>query len=82
MAHPEGLEPPTFWSVARKATDAKAGDANALEEPPANACTTACTGNPETMHGGRLETLAAALRELTPEERAALARMLLEGSGE
>ena len=39
-------------------------------------CTNGCTGTPETAQSDWLEALAAALRNLTPDDRAALARLL------
>jgi hypothetical protein len=65
-----------------------------LTTPPPPACTSACTSKPENEHGAKpetpgepagpsaaFETLAALIRQLTPEERARLAEMLTGKGG-
>jgi hypothetical protein len=40
------------------------------------ACTSACTSNPKNHNAATLEALAAALRDLSPEDRAKLGALL------
>ena len=82
MVHPAGVEPATFWSVARGATIDKHYNTNALSSSPSSACTTACTRMPESLQESPLEALAAALRSLTPEEGVALAALLKNKTAE
>jgi hypothetical protein len=72
-----GFEPTTF-TLATCQHPTEPTEPQALTDTPADACTTACTESPESVHDDRLEALAAALRDLTPGQREQLARMLAD----
>ena len=78
---PRGIEPLT--SALRTHGPASASD-TPLEvmATPTAACTSACTSKPKNDNAGSLEALAAALLGLAPEDRARLAAILIQSSGE
>src|SRR5262249_5942767 len=81
QVEPTGIEPVT--SALRTQRPASASDAGStLTAPPAAACTTACTAEPEAANAGKLDALAAELRKLSPADRARLAAMLLGQRGD
>ena len=71
----KGLEPSTF-SLEGCAPTVLSAEDTGLTNDDAGACTTACTKSTEGGHDATLETLAAALLKLSPDDRAKLAAML------
>jgi hypothetical protein len=70
-------------SVSSKGPPFASADSKELAETPANACTNACTSTAANANAGTVEALAAALRSLSPADRARLAALLSEpGEGE
>jgi len=85
----KGFEPSTSSLGSSEHPDVTI-DNKGLTTPLPPACTTACTSNPENPHESPPEgtpaaltadALAALVRQLSPEERARLAEMLI-GNGE
>ena len=83
----KGVEPST--SALRTHTPTAVNEnGQQLTTPPISVCTSVCTGEPETANGPpavapidpALATLAAALLNLDPAARAALAAMLLKAN--
>ncbi len=74
----KGLEPSTFSLEGCAPTVLSAEDAG-LTDGDDGACTNACTKSTESGHEMNLEALAAALLNLSPDDRAKLAAMLADG---
>jgi hypothetical protein len=71
-----GLEPVTP-SVSSKGPLNATTNQQGLTASPSDACTTACTSEPENANAGTVEALAAALLSLSPADRQRLAALLL-----
>ena len=71
----KGLEPSTF-SLEGCAPTVLSVETNGLTDDDADACTNACTESSGGDHDATLETLAAALLNLSPDDRVRLAVML------
>lgn len=52
---------------------------NALQNSDSACCSNGCSDTPNLLQQTNLEALAAALQNLTPDDRATLARMLAKG---
>ena len=77
-----GLEPVTP-SVSNKNPPFASEIVKGLAASDPATCTPACTSEPKTVNAGTVEALAAALRSLSPADRARLAALLSErGEGE
>ena len=70
-----GLEPMTTGLKGRGELPVSAV-IKGLAGPTDSACTSACTKSPEMVHSVSLESLAATLLNLSPEDREQLARMI------
>jgi hypothetical protein len=68
-------------SVSSKGQHDASETGKGLAAAPSYRCTSGCTSKSENAHADPLETLAAALRSLSPADRARLAAMLT-GQGE
>ena len=75
----KGVEPSTSALRTQQACDAS-NTGKEVVEGVSLACTAACTGNAETVHGDGGDALATALLKLSPVERAKLAAMLADGN--
>jgi len=80
MAYPEGLEPPTPWSVARGVGSVSAA-IEGLRETLSPACTTACTSSQPARPTAALEMLADLIQDLSSADRKVLNRLLQLPSG-
>ena len=77
-----GFEPATSWSRTNE-QPALTIHSNEDTPTPSDACTIACTNNPETAKATDLDALAAELMKLPKEDRARLlAKLLGNGAGE
>ena len=70
-----GLEPPTPGLQSGGSSNASVTDKELTATPPA-ACTRACTSDTENDYESNLESIAAALRKLSPEDRERLTALL------
>ena len=70
-----GLEPSTF-SLEGCAPTVLSAEDTGLTDGDDCACTTACTRSTDSGHETTLDTLAAALLNLSPDDRAKLVAML------
>jgi len=67
-------------SVSSKGLPAASEITAGLAQRQSNACTTACTSEPKTVHADAVADLAAALQGLSPDDKARLASLLLQQS--
>ena len=76
MVEMNGIEPSTSCLPDKRDSVDSAISANDLRADVSDGCSSGCSSTPETVQKTDLSALADALRNLTPDERAALARML------
>ena len=72
----EGFEPPGPLRVKQEECVPNPLPRLALVDLDIAGCSNGCSEAPETGHNDRMESLARVLRNLTPEERLALTRIL------
>ncbi len=73
---PTGVEPVTF-SFGDNRPSVASDAAKRVTPSDPNGCTTGCTSETETAHADPVATIAAALLDLSPDDRARLASMLV-----